>query len=67
MTRRGSPAAVRGYMDAMEIERAHLVGNSMGGRIALELALRRPRAGRERSACSPPRSPFAAAASWCRW
>ena len=32
-------SAVRGYMDAMAIERAHLVGNSMGGRIALELAL----------------------------
>jgi pimeloyl-ACP methyl ester carboxylesterase len=32
-------STVRGYMDAMGIERAHLVGNSMGGRIALELAL----------------------------
>ena len=29
-------------MDAMEIERAHLVGNSMGGRVALELALDAP-------------------------
>src|SRR5204863_7153136 len=28
--------------DAMEIERAHLVGNSMGGRVALELALSEP-------------------------
>jgi pimeloyl-ACP methyl ester carboxylesterase len=35
-------AAVRGYMDAMAIERAHLVGNSMGGRIALELAFGEP-------------------------
>jgi pimeloyl-ACP methyl ester carboxylesterase len=35
-------AAVRGYLDAMAIERAHLVGNSMGGRIALELALEAP-------------------------
>jgi pimeloyl-ACP methyl ester carboxylesterase len=29
-------------MDAMAIERAHLVGNSMGGRIAVELALMEP-------------------------
>jgi pimeloyl-ACP methyl ester carboxylesterase len=29
-------------MDELEIERAHLVGNSMGGRIALELALCEP-------------------------
>lgn len=29
--------AVRSYMDAMGIDRAHLIGNSMGGRIALEL------------------------------
>lgn len=35
-------AAVRGYLDAMAIERAHVVGNSMGGRIALELALEAP-------------------------
>jgi pimeloyl-ACP methyl ester carboxylesterase len=35
-------SAVRGYMDAMAIERAHLVGNSMGGRIALELGLSDP-------------------------
>jgi pimeloyl-ACP methyl ester carboxylesterase len=34
--------ATLGYMDAMGIERAHLVGNSMGGRIALELALTHP-------------------------
>jgi pimeloyl-ACP methyl ester carboxylesterase len=34
--------SVLGYMDAMEIERAHLVGNSMGGRIAIELALTEP-------------------------
>jgi pimeloyl-ACP methyl ester carboxylesterase len=30
------------YLDAMSLERAHLVGNSMGGRIALELALTAP-------------------------
>jgi pimeloyl-ACP methyl ester carboxylesterase len=35
-------STVRGYLDAMAIERAHLVGNSMGGRIALELALSDP-------------------------
>ena len=34
--------AVSAYMEAMEIDRAHLVGNSMGGRIALEVALRDP-------------------------
>jgi len=34
--------AVRGYMDALAIDRAHLVGNSMGGRIALELGLGAP-------------------------
>jgi pimeloyl-ACP methyl ester carboxylesterase len=34
--------AVIGYMDALGIDRAHLVGNSMGGRIALEVALAEP-------------------------
>jgi pimeloyl-ACP methyl ester carboxylesterase len=34
--------ATLGYMDAAGIEQAHLVGNSMGGRIALELALTEP-------------------------
>jgi pimeloyl-ACP methyl ester carboxylesterase len=29
-------------LDALELERAHLVGNSLGGRIALEIALRDP-------------------------
>jgi pimeloyl-ACP methyl ester carboxylesterase len=29
-------------MDELEIERAHLVGNSMGGRVALEIGLSRP-------------------------
>jgi len=33
---------VRAFMDALEIEAAHLVGNSMGGRVALELALDAP-------------------------
>jgi pimeloyl-ACP methyl ester carboxylesterase len=34
--------AVARLMDAMEIERAHLIGNSMGGRIAIEVGLREP-------------------------
>ena len=34
--------AVLRYMDAMEIDSAHLVGNSMGGRVALEIALEQP-------------------------
>jgi pimeloyl-ACP methyl ester carboxylesterase len=33
---------VTGLMDALGIERAHLVGNSMGGRVAIELGLRAP-------------------------
>ena len=33
---------VLGVMDRLGIERAHLVGNSMGGRVAIELALREP-------------------------
>jgi pimeloyl-ACP methyl ester carboxylesterase len=35
-------SAVLGYMDGSGIERAHLVGNSMGGRVALEVALGEP-------------------------
>ncbi len=34
--------AVAGALDALDIDRAHLVGNSMGGRVALELGLRHP-------------------------
>jgi pimeloyl-ACP methyl ester carboxylesterase len=34
--------AVSRFMDAMEIERAHLVGNSLGGRVAIEVGLQRP-------------------------
>jgi pimeloyl-ACP methyl ester carboxylesterase len=30
------------FLDEMEIERAHVVGNSMGGRVALEVALEHP-------------------------
>lgn len=34
--------SVLGYMDALGVEQAHLVGNSMGGRVALEVALAAP-------------------------
>ncbi len=34
--------ATLGVMDALEIERAHLIGNSMGGRVALEVGLGEP-------------------------
>ena len=34
--------AVRDYLDACEVERAHLIGNSMGGRIAIEVGLAAP-------------------------
>jgi pimeloyl-ACP methyl ester carboxylesterase len=33
---------VVGLMDELEIERAHLVGNSLGGRVAIEAGLRHP-------------------------
>lgn len=34
--------AIVDLMDALQIERAHVIGNSMGGRVALELGLRYP-------------------------
>jgi pimeloyl-ACP methyl ester carboxylesterase len=34
--------AVARLLDALDIQRAHLVGNSMGGRIAIEVGLREP-------------------------
>jgi pimeloyl-ACP methyl ester carboxylesterase len=34
--------SVVGVMDVLGIERAHLVGNSMGGRVAIEVGLRAP-------------------------
>ena len=33
---------VRGFLDACGIERAHLIGNSMGGRVAFEVGFRYP-------------------------
>ena len=35
-------SAMTALLDALELERAHVVGNSMGGRVALELGLRSP-------------------------
>lgn len=34
--------AVVELLDALELDRAHLIGNSLGGRVALEVALRAP-------------------------
>ncbi|HTU79923.1 MAG TPA: alpha/beta fold hydrolase [Solirubrobacteraceae bacterium] len=34
--------AIVGLLDALELERAHLIGNSLGGRVALEVALAHP-------------------------
>jgi pimeloyl-ACP methyl ester carboxylesterase len=40
-------AVVVDLLEALDIERAHLIGNSLGGRVALEVAMRHPdRAGR---------------------
>ena len=44
--------AVTRFMDAEGIERAHLVGNSLGGRVAIEVGLREPGPGAAASACS---------------
>ena len=35
-------AAIVQLLDALELDRAHLIGNSLGGRVALEVALRAP-------------------------
>jgi pimeloyl-ACP methyl ester carboxylesterase len=35
-------STIRGVMDVLEIDQAHFVGNSMGGRVAIELALTSP-------------------------
>jgi pimeloyl-ACP methyl ester carboxylesterase len=45
--------SVCGVMDELEIESAHLAGNSMGGRVALELGLRRPERVRSIAALCP--------------
>ena len=58
--------AVARLLDALELERAHLVGNSMGGRIAIEVGLREPRArGPHRAA--EPRARLAARATQWEW
>jgi pimeloyl-ACP methyl ester carboxylesterase len=44
---------VCGVMDALKIESAHLVGNSMGGRVALEIGLTRPERVRSIAALCP--------------
>ena len=45
--------AVIGTMDALDIARAHLVGNSMGGRVAIEVGLERPGPRRRARAAQP--------------
>jgi len=35
-------AWLRDFMDALGVERAHVIGNSMGGRVALEMGMRHP-------------------------
>jgi pimeloyl-ACP methyl ester carboxylesterase len=45
--------AVRGVMDELGIESAHVVGNSMGGRVALEIGLRWPERVRSIAALCP--------------
>jgi pimeloyl-ACP methyl ester carboxylesterase len=41
-TARWFASSVVGVMDALDIDRAHVVGNSLGGRVALEVGLRCP-------------------------
>jgi pimeloyl-ACP methyl ester carboxylesterase len=45
--------AVLGYMDSSGLEQAHVIGNSMGGRIALEVALAEPDRAQSVSLLSP--------------
>jgi pimeloyl-ACP methyl ester carboxylesterase len=45
--------AVTDFMDAVGIRDAHLIGNSMGGRVALEIALRHPERARTLSLLAP--------------
>ncbi|MGA8218572.1 MAG: alpha/beta fold hydrolase [Solirubrobacterales bacterium] len=45
-------SAIEALLDEVEIERAHLIGNSMGGRVAIEMGLLRPeRTGRVALLC----------------
>ncbi len=44
---------VHGYLVANELRAVHVIGNSMGARIALELALNRPRSVRSVTALAP--------------
>jgi len=45
--------AVVDLMDAMKVDSAHLIGNSMGGRVALEIGLRHPERARTLSLLAP--------------
>ncbi len=45
--------AVLGYMDSRDLGHAHLIGNSMGGRVALEVALAEPERVRTATLLSP--------------
>ena len=56
--RAGSPTPCSASMDALGIERAHLVGNSMGGRVAIEVGPARARARRRASALLCPAVAF---------
>ena len=52
-----------GLMDQLGISRAHVVGNSMGGRVAIEIGADRSRARSARSACCVRRSRGSSAGS----
>ena len=45
--------AVRDVLDALDIDRAHVVGNSMGGRVAIEMGLSHPDRTRRLALLSP--------------
>ncbi len=45
--------SVVALLDELEIERAHMIGNSMGGRVAIELALEHPERVRKAALLSP--------------